>query len=252
MDTGKIDAIMREIVMVSIFAILGLLLLLSAANVKVDDKTLTMDGLLPTIVAILGIGLLVFQIRQTNKQIQQYGDRSAQQNRELLIKKFRKSVISCTSNILCSKTNEGCLFLDSDLDYSTRCVVCWRHNHHEETNIHHFNMMFRIMETSESANSVLESLQDTSDLDRWNFRIFIPLFEGTYGNLIQVSNSGYGIDKIDQRSHDCIMHAVNNIQALGHQEMFDCQTALKELSLKSANDSYIDTINIIQYPTIIV
>ena len=36
MDTRKIDAIMRGVVMVFIFAVLGMLLLLSAANVVLD------------------------------------------------------------------------------------------------------------------------------------------------------------------------------------------------------------------------
>ena len=249
MDTGKIDAIMRQIVMVSIFALLGLLLLLSALGVKVDERTITMDGLLPTIIAIFGIALLVFQIGQTNKQIQQYGDQAKQQNREILLKKFRKSIIACANNILYTNISEGYLLLDGSYISPLRCVACWRHEHNQKTNVHHFNMMFRIIEDSEDIVLVLSDLRDVSDVDRWDFRIFMPLFGNSYGNLLQAANLGYGIETIDQRSHECILYAVNSIQALDQNGMNNCQKQLGNVDLKSANDNYIDAKNVTLYPT---
>lgn len=244
MDTQKIDTAVRELALVPFFLFAILQMGLYAASVTIDTSAVTLDGLLPTYVAFFGILLVRYQIRQTSHQIQQSNIQIEQRSREMLLEKFRGFVIAASNNILHSRIRDGYMFFDSASDRPVRCIFCWHHNHHRDTDTHHFNMLFRIMEDYEDIEAVLAQLRDASNLNRWSFRVLIPLFGKTYGIMSQASAFGYGIEKMDQYGHDCILYSVSSVQLFDHDQMSACQRNMSALSLRNTNNNYLENNNI--------
>lgn len=245
MDTNKIDWVMRNFVMAPIFGFLAFSVLfpvfvtidagyasadIGVFNIGIKKIHVEMDWILATSVGIVGAALVIHQISQASL-------RDAARTEAVLDEDFRNLVVAAADNIRFSEVREGYLYFSDEI---LTVILCWRHDK-VNSEISQFNMMFRIVNDTDTEESILENLRNTEDPNRWTSRILIPLFNERYGTVSESSVGGEIISEIDIHRYDCITHAINYIQILDGNEMKQCKIDFNKNNLRSANDEYLKT-----------
>ena len=192
-----------------------------------EHDGLGMDGVITAIIALVGILFINTQIQQKIKT-----DR---------IRNLTNRTISALDNIRYNKVQEG--YYAYSMKNSVRYVVCWRADYRKNQktgqDLCRFNMIFRIVNKRDDFSSVMAELCDTSNQERWSFHTTIPFRDGCYGEIIQASNLGYGIEKMSSYEYSCIMHALLSVQLFDQSDFLLYQYQLRMYSIKQANDDYL-------------
>lgn len=232
-DSEEIDKMVKKF----IFALSGILVGIplykkmetyALEHLEINQNNgLGMDGIITAIIALVGVLFIYTQIQQQNR-IQRFSN-------------LTNRTISALDNIRYNKIQEG--YYAYSMKNSVRYVVCWRVDY--RTNLEagqescHFNMIFRIVNKRDDFSSIIAELCDTSNLERWSFHTTVPFWDGCYGEIIQASNLGYGIEKMSSYEYSCIVHALFSIQLFDQSKLLLCQNQLRMSSIKQANDDYL-------------
>ena len=232
-DSETVDRMIKKI----IFTLIGILVVIPLYK-KAEpcalyylginqNSGLGMDGIVTAIIALIGIWFIYTQIQQ-----------------KIRIERFNNltnRTISALDNIRCNKIQEG--YYAYSMKNSVRYVVCWRVDYRKgletEQDLCNFDMIFRIVNKRDDFSSVMSELCDSSNRERWSFHTTISFRNGCYGEIIQASNLGYGIEKMSRYEYSCIMHALFSIQLFDQSELILHQNQLRMYSIKQANDDYL-------------
>ena len=193
-----------------------------------QENGLSVDGLITFLVAVIGVRFVYKQIEQKNQ--------------EYRIFRLQERAISASINIMQSGVNEG--YVARYEDYSARYIVAWKVKRIPSVGrgekVYHINILFRIVNRKDRMGAVMDDLCNVRNLNRWSYRIAIPLYGKIYGNVAESSDSGFGIGRMNSYEYTCVSHAIQRIQFLDRKTLIKYQNKLRETSLKDANDEYLE------------
>ena len=225
--------------------------LLNSINLSVGKYekigNLSLDGIITSIIAVIGLALIFMQIRISNdqirinnkqimisnKQIEISNKQIEQNNRIFRFNRFEKRVSNVLKNIQAKNVREGCMVFSDN--QSCNYFVAWKLGTND------INILIRITKKDDNIDDIIKSLKNTKDTDRWNCRFLVSFDVNFESEVFQKNINGESVEFFDEYDYLCVSHALMNLQQADKEEIKECRKFLKKNKIRKAIDEFIES-----------